>query len=109
MTLEELRQKALFQNTIDVWIMACEERNEEWYSPENYKKFIAHLLHNGLKLQKFPLCIKESGGTYQRGRDKTLFAESLAQSTDPNAAAYTIRLSDEMIRLIRQFNPSVVV
>lgn len=109
MTLEELRSKALFQNTIDTWIMLCEENSADWYSPENYKKFMAHLFQNGLKLQKFPLCIKESGGMYQRGKDKTQFAETLAQSTDPNAAAYTIRLSDETIKIIRQFNPSVVV
>lgn len=107
MTLEELRKKALFQNTIDTWIMLCEEKDADWYSPENYKKFTAHLFQNGLKLQKFPLCIKESGGMYQRGKDKTQFAESLSQSTDPNAAAYTIRLNDETIRIIRQFNPSV--
>ncbi len=108
MTLEDLRKKALFQNTIDTWIMLCEEKNSDWYSAENYKKFMAYLFQNGLKLQKFPLCIKESGGTYQRGKDKTQFAEALSQSTDPNAAAYTIRLNDETIKIIRQFNASVV-
>lgn len=108
MTLEELRSRALFQNTVDTWIMLCEEKNVDWFLPENYKKFIAYLFQSGLKLQKFPLCIKESGGTYQRGRDKTQFAETLAQSTDPNAAAYTIKLSDNTIKIIRQFNSSVV-
>jgi hypothetical protein len=108
MTLEDLRKKALFQNTIDTWIMFCEENNVDWYSAEKYKKFIAHLLQNGLKMQKFPLCIKESGGMYQRGRDKTQFAEALSQSTDPNAAAYTVKLNDETIKIIRQFNPNAV-
>jgi hypothetical protein len=106
MTLEELRRKALFQNTIDTWIVHCEEKNVDWYKPENYKKFITHLLQSGLKLQKFPLCIKESGGMYQRGKDKTQFAEVLSHSTDPNAAAYTVRLNDDAIKIIRQFNPS---
>jgi hypothetical protein len=109
MKLEELRSKALFQNTIDTWIMLCEEKNTDWYSPEEYKKFIAHLFKTGLKLQKFPLCIKESGGMYQRGKDKTQFAEMLSQSTDPNAAAYTIRLSDDTIKTIRQFNSDVLI
>ena len=108
MTLEELRKKALFQNTIDTWIMLCEEMKMDWYSAENYKKFIAHLTKSGLKMQKFPLCIKESGGMYQRGRDKTEFAEILATDTDPNAAAYTIRLNDDIIKIIRQFKPSAV-
>lgn len=107
MTLEDLRKKALFQNTIDTWIMLCEEKNLEWYAAENYKEFMAYLFQKGLKLQKFPLCIKESGGTYQRGKDKTQFAEELSQSIDPNAAAYTIRLNDETIKIIRQFNASV--
>ena len=105
MTLEELRRKALFQNTIDTWIMACEETNSDWFSPENYKKFIAHLTKSGLKMQKFPLCIKESGGMYERGKDKTQLAEMLAQDMDPNAAAYTLKLNDEVIKIIRQFKP----
>ena len=109
MTLEELRNKALFQNTIDTWIMLCEEKNTDWYSTEKYMKFVSHLFQSGLKLQKFPLCIKESGGMYQRGKDKTQFAEILSQSTDRNAAAYTLRLSDETIKILRGFNPSVVV
>ena len=108
MTLEDLRNKALFQNTIDTWIMLCEENKMDWYSAEKYKKFISHLFQSGLKLQKFPLCIKESGGMYQRNRDKTQFAEILSQSTDANAAAYTVKLSDATIRIIRQFNPNVV-
>jgi len=105
MTLEELRKKALFQNTIDTWIMACSENNAEWFSPQNYKRFIDYLSKSGLKMQKFPLCIKESGGMYERGRDKTEFAEILSQETDPNAAAYTLRLNDEVIKLVRQFKP----
>ena len=108
MTLEELRKKALFQNTIDTWIMLCEETQTDWYSAENYKKFIAHLTKSGLKMQKFPLCVKESGGMYQRGKDKTQFAEMLSQDTDPNAAAYTIRLNDDIIKIIRQFKPNAV-
>jgi hypothetical protein len=103
MTLEELRKKALFQNTIDTWIMTCEETNTDWFSTDNYKKFISHLVKNGLKMQKFPLCVKETGGMYERGKDKTQFAEALSQDTDPNAAAYTVRLNDDVIRIIRQF------
>ena len=109
MTLEELRSKALFQNTIDTWIMLCEEKNADWYSPQNYTRFISHLFQSGMKMQKFPLCIKESGGMYQRGKDKTQFAEILAQSSDPNSAAYTVKLSDEVIKMIRLFNPAVVI
>jgi hypothetical protein len=40
MTLEELRQKAFFQNTIDVWIMYCEECGWDWYSIDAYRRFI---------------------------------------------------------------------
>ncbi|OLD33595.1 MAG: hypothetical protein E6K93_07020 [Thaumarchaeota archaeon] len=108
MTLEELRNKALFQNTIDTWIMLCEEKSADWYDTKSYMGFVSHLFQNGLKLQKFPLCIKESGGMYHRGKDKTEFAETLAQSSDPNAAAYTVKLSDDTIKIIRKFSPSAV-
>jgi len=106
LALDTLRTKAIYQNSIDTWIAACEEKKLDWYETENYKKFIAHLLQNGLALKKFPLCIKETGGMYERGKDKTTFAETLAQLTDPNAAAYTIKLNDNALRIIRDFTPS---
>ena len=104
MTLEELRQKAIYQNSIDTWIATCEEKNIDWYETENYKKFIDYLSKNEINMKKFPLCVKESGGMYERGKDKTKFAEILSESTDPNAAAYTIKLNDATVETIRKFN-----
>jgi hypothetical protein len=106
MSLEKLRQKAIYQNSIDTWIAICEEKQIDWYEIEGYKKFIEHLLKNGLSLKKFPLCIKETGGMYERGKDKTKFAEELSQITDPNAAAYTIKLNDQALKIIREFQTS---
>jgi len=103
MSLEQLRKKVIYQNTVDIWIAACDEKNIDWYETENYKKFIIFLNKNNLKLQKFPLCIKEVGSEFERGRDKTKFAETLAQSEDPNAAAYTIKLNDATMKIIRKF------
>ncbi|GFN39895.1 MAG: conserved hypothetical protein [Marine Group I thaumarchaeote] len=104
MELEELRKKAIYQNTIDTWIAVCGEKNIDWYKTENYEKFITFLSKSGLKMQKFPLCIKESGGKYERGRDKTKFAEILSESNDPNKAAYTVKLNDTNLKIIRQFS-----
>ena len=103
MSLEQLRKKAIYQNTIDTWIAACEEKNLDWYETENYKKFISFLSKNNLKMQKFPLCIKEAGSEYERGRDKTKFAEVLSESEDPNAAAYTVKLNDATLEIVRKF------
>jgi hypothetical protein len=104
MSLEKLRQQAIYQNSVDTWIAICEEKQIDWYEIENYKKFIAHLFSNNVSLKKFPLCIKETGGMYERGKDKTKFAEALAQLTDTNAAAYTIKLNDQTLKVIRDFN-----
>ncbi len=103
MSLEQLRKKVIYQNTIDIWIAACDEKKIDWYETENYKKFIAFLNKNNLKMQKFPLCVKEVGSEFERGRDKTKFAEKLAESEDPNAAAYTIKLNDKTMEIIRKF------
>jgi hypothetical protein len=103
MSLEQLRKKVIYQNTIDIWIAACDEKNIDWYETENYKKFIIFLNKNNLKMQKFPLCVKEVGSEFERGRDKTKFAETLAESQDPNAAAYTIKLNDKTMEIIRKF------
>jgi hypothetical protein len=77
-TLEQLRAKAFFQNTIDVWIMLCEEKGWDWYNIDAYRRFIAHLKSKEIKMQKFPLCIKESGGMYESGEDTTKFVEELS-------------------------------
>jgi hypothetical protein len=103
LTLEELREKALFQNTIDVWIMFCEEREQEWWDIGGYRAFINHLRSSGVRMQKFPLCIKESGGIYERGRDKTKFLDELSKLSSDDASAYTIKLSDPLLNAIRSF------
>jgi hypothetical protein len=104
MTLEELRQKAFFQNTIDVWIMYCAERGRDWYDVDAYRRFIGHLGSKGVKMQKFPLCIKESGGMYERGKDKAQFLDQLSKIPSDDAAAYTLKLSSDAMAAIRSFN-----
>jgi hypothetical protein len=104
MTLEKLRDKAFYQNTIDVWIAFCEEKGIDWYNIEGYRNFTSYLNTNGLKMQKFPLCIKESGGLYERGKDKTKFLEELSHYSDPDYSAYTLKLIGEVINKIRSFN-----
>lgn len=83
--------------------MYCEEKGLEWYDVNSYRAFINHLNKNGSKMQKFPLCIKESGGLYERGRDKTKFLEELSKFSSDDASAYTIKLSDSMLEKIRLF------
>jgi hypothetical protein len=103
MSLEQLRTKAFFQNTIDVWIMLCEEKKWDYFDVDTYRSFIRYLTANGIKMQKFPLCIKESGGMYERGRDKTKFLEELSHISSEDASAYTIKLSIETLSLLRSF------
>lgn len=103
MTLEELRTKALFQNTVDVWIMSCEENNSEWFNADAYRAFVTHLLKNNVKMTKFPLCIKESGGMYERGRDKTKFLDMLSKFSSDDSMAYTLKLDDRTLEVIRSF------
>jgi len=49
MHLEELRKLAIYQNSVDTWIAACEEKDIDWYKTEEYKKFIGYMLKSGLK------------------------------------------------------------
>lgn len=37
MSLEEIRKKVIFHNSIDIWIAACTENNTDWKTPEDYK------------------------------------------------------------------------
>jgi len=101
MSLDEIRKKVIFHNSIDVWIAACSEKNAVWSNPEGYKKFISYLLKNNLNLKTFSLCAHEAGATEQ---EKTKFADLLAESKDPNAATYTIKLNDSSMDVIRKFD-----
>ncbi len=101
--MENLRDKAFFQNSIDVWIMLCEEKKWEYSDIKNYLDFINYLLSNNIKIQRFPLCIKESGGMYERGKDKTAFLENLSKVQSDNASAFTIKLKESTISTIRSF------
>jgi hypothetical protein len=103
MTLEELRDKAFFQNTIDIWIAYCDENNLKWHDAEQYVQFIRYLKLNGLKMQKFPLCIKESGGMIDRGKDKTNLLEKLSHFPEDDGSAYTVKLNNESLCIIRNY------
>ena len=85
--------------------MFCAEKGLEWYSAPSYRKFISHLISKGVKMQKFPLCIKESGGMYERGRDKAKFLEELSKESGDDSAAYTLKLNADTLSIIREFNP----
>ena len=103
MSLDEIRKKVIFHNSLDVWISACGEKNTNWTNPENYKKFIAYLLDNKLNLKAFNLCAHDAGATEE---EKTKFAETLAETkdTDPNSMIYTIKLSDNALTMIRNYS-----
>jgi len=103
LALDNIRKKVAYQNTVDIWIAMCQEQDADWNSTEIYRKFIAYLLKTSLTMKKFPLCIKESGGNFERGHDKTEFGEKLSESNDENSAVYTIKLNDTAMNIIREF------
>ena len=55
MTLEELRKKALYQNSIEIWIGISEEKKLDWVNTDNYQKFIEFLLKNELNMKQMTI------------------------------------------------------
>ena len=104
MTLDDLRQSVIYQNKIDVWIGACEEKNIDWNIAENYKKFIDYLLNQKVNMKKYPLCVSDSDSKLESIKKKVKFAEILSQENNPQSATYTVRLNDSTIDIIRKFN-----
>ena len=103
MVLEDLRKKVLYQNSIEIWIGASEEKNIDWFETENYQKFIAFLLNNKLNMKKMTICFDESDTASYGGHSKKVFANKLAAFNDDNSACYSIKLNDGAIELIRKF------
>ena len=103
MTLDELRQKVIFQNSIDVWIAFCNEKNHDWNNTDNYKKFIKYLHEQNLNLKKYSLCVSDAESMDEHARQKAKFAESLSESNDPNGATYTVKLNDPTVQTIQNF------
>ena len=104
MTLDDLRQKVIYQNTLDVWIGVCEEKNFKWNETESYKKFIDYLLNQNLNMKKFPLCVSDSDSQLELDRKKAKFSEILSEKKEPNCTTYTVRLNDSTLDLIRKFD-----
>ena len=101
MSLDDIRKKVIFHNSVDVWIAACGEKNIPWTNTEDYKKFISHLLKNNLNLKAFNLCAHDAGATEE---EKTKFAEALAETKDdPNSLIYTIKLTDSALGTVRSY------
>ena len=88
----------------DIWIATCQEKNIDWNNTKKYQTFIGYLLKSGLNMKKFPLCIKESGGDFDRGQEKTEFGDALSELNNETSAAYTIKLNDAAIDVIRKFS-----
>jgi len=101
MSLENLRQKVIFQNSIDVWIESCGEAGRDWLDTHEYMKFIAYLRDKNLNLRAFNLCAHEAGAVEKK---KTDFAESLRNINEPDASTYSLKLSDSTIDAIRAFH-----
>ena len=99
MSLDELRSRVAFHNTIDVWIALCLESGRDWNSAERYREFIQGLREKKVPLKAYPLCVSDAESENAFERDKAEFAASLAD--DPDHTTYTVRLSDSVVSTIR--------
>jgi len=84
-TLDELKAKLIFQNSMDVWITLCREKNWDRREYSRYAQFIKHLQEKNVQLKKAPQGhpIKESQGKV--------------------VETYTMKLDSVMIEKIRSF------
>ncbi|MCH9657615.1 hypothetical protein K0U27_02785 [archaeon] len=104
MTLEELRKKVLYQNSIEIWIGISKEKNMDWVDTDSYQKFIAFLLKNNQNMKQMPICFDESDKASEGGHSKKVFANNLAAINNENSACYSIKLNNDAIELIRKFD-----
>ncbi len=83
--VDELRQLLLYNNTLEVWMALCGERNKDWKDLVEYHKFLDHLSSKGVKLDVSVVCPPIKG------------------FSDKPPKAYNIRLDTDNVRKIREF------
>ncbi|GBC75806.1 hypothetical protein HRbin06_01129 [archaeon HR06] len=83
-SLDDLKGKLLFNNTVDVWIALCREKGKSYRDYEGYNKFIEYLRKEGIKLFELKITnpIKIEGKTLK---------------------PYSIKLDDKNLAKIRAF------
>lgn len=102
LSLDEIRKKDIFHNSVDIWIATCFEKSKPWSNPEDYKKFLSYLLSHNLNLKVFNLCAHEAGATEE---EKTKFTDILSDTKDdPNSLIYTIKLNVSALEVIRHYS-----
>jgi hypothetical protein len=102
LSLDEIRKKDIFHNSVDIWIATCFEKSKPWTNHEDYKKFLSYLLSHNLNLKAFNLCAHEAGATEE---EKTKFTDILSDTKDdPNSLIYTIKLNVSALEVIRHYS-----
>jgi hypothetical protein len=84
--LADLRATLLYNNTLDIWVALCNEKNWSWKNPVAYEKFLEHLRGQDVSLEVSVVCPPIKG-----------FSEKPPR-------VYNIKLDDETIRKVRSFS-----
>ncbi|HLI46992.1 MAG TPA: hypothetical protein VKU94_07360 [Geobacterales bacterium] len=100
--MSQLRKDILFHNTVDVWIHFCEVYKVDWGDIQSYLDFINYLSSLGIRMNPMNLCIKETGGMYQRGKKKADFLDALTK-LKKGRPVYTIKLDKELEEKINEY------
>ncbi|MEM4312105.1 MAG: hypothetical protein QXX95_06930 [Nitrososphaerales archaeon] len=87
-SLNELKGKLLFNNTVDVWIALCREKNKSYKNFSEYERFLDYLRKEGIKLFELKITnpLKVEGKTLK---------------------PYSIRLDDKTLAKVRAFYPEL--
>ncbi len=97
-----IREDILFHNTVDLWISYCEAYNLEWNDINGYLAFIDHLKSLGIKMTPMNLCIKETGGLYERGKKKTDFLDKLSKAK-VSKVVYTVKHDEKLRSILKEY------
>ncbi len=100
--LDELRRRALFHNSVDVWIAARAERGEGWEDAGGYGRFVRHLEGCGIPLRPYRLCVSDAESGDAEERRKAAFGKA-ASAAEGGPGVHAVRLSDPAVAAIRRF------
>lgn len=97
MSLDELKNKLLFNNVPDIWFAICHDQNSNWNDLSSFKRFVNHIKSNDIKIERLGVC--------PSGHDeKSEFIKKTSIFLGDPTKTFVIKTDENTVELLQKFH-----